>query len=236
MSQLGAKGTAAFPGVDVWVAAPYTLIPGLAALKSPMVKVGAQAVSANTGAHTGEVSAAMAKSVGATFTIVGHSERRAQGESDAAVYANLQAALAQKLIPVLCVGESERDPNGAHFEYIENQLTSALRGFNKASKLVIAYEPVWAIGKSAGDAMKPADLQEMHIFIRKTLTAILGRAVADTVSIIYGGSVEAENAASLLEEGGVSGFLVGHASATPNTFIDILSLCKKTLRVKKSKK
>jgi triosephosphate isomerase len=227
-----AKQSGGFAGVDVWVAPPALLIAPLCAIASAAhVKVGAQHVSAYPhGAHTGDISAAMVKAAGATFTIVGHSEERAAGQSDTQVRDALMQAVANKLVPVLCVGEEVRDANGSHFEYIAQQLHTALQTFPKmGTRLVVAYEPVWAIGKSAADAMKPSDLQEMHIFIRKTLTGMMGRAGADQVPVLYGGSVEVDNAPALIEEGGVAGFLVGHASADPKIFIELLkSLCKPT--------
>jgi triosephosphate isomerase len=176
----------------------------------------------------------MLKGVGASYVIVGHSERRlsaqagAQGESDESVRAQIENAYAAKLTPILCVGEKERDPGGAHFSLIESQLTSTLSALGRSAlggkniPLVVAYEPVWAIGKSAGDAMRGSDLREMSIFIRKTLADMFDRKAAMRVSILYGGSVEGENAHALLSEGDVQGFLVGHASAGLDSFIDIL--------------
>ncbi len=161
------------------------------------------------------------------MVIVGHSERRAQGETDDMVRAQIERAQEAGLTAVLCVGEKEQDATGAHFNLIAGQLTKALSGTNITSiKLVIAYEPVWAIGKSAVEAMTPPDVREMVIFIRKTLADILGRPAAVKVPILYGGSVEGTNARQLLEEGGVGGFLVGHASADWNSFNEILKNSK----------
>jgi len=212
--------------VEVWLAPSHTLLGVVAeTLKSSVIKVGAQSASTqNEPQHTGEVSATMLKDVGALFSIVGHSERRAAGETNQAVRTQLEQVTATGLAPLLCVGEREREVDGEHFEFIEQQLTSALQALAPAAikKLVVAYEPVWAIGKHAGDAMKPSELQEMVIFIRKMLTDLLGRRVASRIPILYGGSVEAANATSLLKEGGVSGFLVGHASAQVETFLPII--------------
>ena len=216
--------------VDVWVAPPAPFIFELAkSTKGGRIKVGAQSISAYEGAHTGDVSASMLKSVGAQFTILGHSERRARGETNELVHDSLARAAQAGLIPVLCVGELERKEDGSHFAFIEEQLASALRGsISLASKLVVAYEPVWAIGKTAADAMASQELEETAIFIRKTLADILGRNDALKIPILYGGSVEAENAPTLLAEGGVGGFLVGHASAQLKTFNDLLyAICKK---------
>ena len=212
------RKAAAFTGVDAWIAPPFTLLPVLKG-----IKIGGQAISANIGAHTGEVSAAMLKSAGASFVIVGHSERRALGDTNEAVHAQLAAAAGAGLAPVLCVGEDERTPEGAHFTKIAEQLSLALNGAQSlTSKLVVAYEPVWAIGKTAKDAMQPDEVEETVIFIRKTLADILGRKDALRVPILYGGSVEPENAAKLVSEGGVNGFLVGHASAELDSFVEIL--------------
>ena len=210
------------------VAPAFPLIPAaVAALKNSKIKVGAQTVSAlNAGAHTGEVSAAALKNAGVSYVIVGHSERRARGESDEDIKEELKRAQEAKLTPVLCVGERERDAAGTYLSFIENQLRSALLGSpRKGVPLVVAYEPVWAIGKSAQDAMKPAELREMSIFIKKTLAQIFERPAALKVPILYGGSVEPENAAALMSEGDIDGFLVGHASADIKMFSEIVTAC-----------
>lgn len=211
-------------GTEAWIAAPSTLIP---LLKNPSVKIGAQAVSAwNGGPHTGEVSAEMLKNSGAKFSIIGHSERR-EFEDDDAVRKQLSSVLSAGLTAVLCVGEKERSTDGSHFNYIEGQIKSACSDIKHTSRLVIAYEPVWAIGKSAQEAMRPAEVEEMAIFIRKTLSDILGRAAAAKIPILYGGSVEPINAREIIAEGGVKGLLVGHASADLNLFLEILKICRK---------
>jgi triosephosphate isomerase (TIM) len=212
-----------YKGVEAWIAPPFTILPLLKG-----IKLGGQTVSSKEGAHTGEVSAAMLKAAGAHFCIVGHSERRSAGDTNESVHAALVRTAEAGLVPVLCIGESVRSPDGAHWSVIEEQIASALRGAQSlASKLIVAYEPVWAIGKSAEQAMQPADLEETVIFIRKTLADILGRKDALKISILYGGSVEPENAATLAAEGGVNGFLVGHASADLTSFIEILKACRK---------
>ncbi len=227
-------------GVEVAIAAPAPFISEVAAiLESTPVRIGAQTVSGYTGAHTGEMSAAMARSVGADFAIIGHSERRAllrQGYEGQAfepkineqVHRELVQAASAGLMPVLCVGELAHSEDGAHVAFVAEQLRSALVGAQSlAGKLVVAYEPVWAIGKTASDAMKPAEVREMVIFIRKTLADILDRKLALKVPVLYGGSVEPDNARGLIEEGDVAGFLVGHASADVATFFEIVSQCKK---------
>jgi triosephosphate isomerase (TIM) len=184
---------------------------------------GAQAVSRFVDEkRTGEVSARVAASAGARYVIVGHSERRAMGQSAEDIRAEVEAALNAKLLPVLCIGEDERDGVGSHFAAIEAQLRSSLPKLSPkdAKLLVIAYEPVWAIGKTAQDAMTPDNLEETALYIRKVLAEELGRAQALKTPILYGGSVEPDNAEYLMHAG-VSGFLVGHASADPKSLIAI---------------
>ncbi|HVV38830.1 MAG TPA: triose-phosphate isomerase [Candidatus Paceibacterota bacterium] len=213
-------------GAEVLIAPSFTLIPVVAdVLASSSIRVGAQALSSYTDEkHTGDVSGAMLRAAGASFVIVGHSERRAAGDTDALVHAQLENAISAKLMPILCVGELERTHEADHFSFVEEQLNTALMGIpkNLLKKLVVAYEPVWAIGKSAADAMKPSDVQEMTIFIRKILTEILDRKMAQRTPVLYGGSVEPDNAPTLLKEGDVSGFLVGHASTNVDSFVSIL--------------
>lgn len=218
-------------GVEVMLAPSFTLIPTVAlALKRSAVKVGAQGVSRyHADAHTGEVNTIMLKDAGASFVIVGHSERRVLGETEDIIRKQMLEVAGSGLTAVLCVGERERDPSGDYFEFIKTQIVSALAGHGKKTfnNLVIAYEPVWAIGKHAIDAPDARDVQEVVIFIRKVLTELMDHATAVKVPILYGGSVEAENAAAFFTEGGVQGLLVGHASASVETFLPILKACNK---------
>ncbi|HVV14818.1 MAG TPA: triose-phosphate isomerase [Candidatus Paceibacterota bacterium] len=223
------RRTRGFSGVEVFLAPPLPFIADIAkALESSPIEVGAQIISAHEDApHTGEVSGRMLKGAGASFVIVGHSERRASGETNDVVRASLERAVEAGLTPVLCVGEREREADGEHFAFIEAQLSSALNNFpkNLLKKLVVAYEPVWAIGKSSVGAMKAPELEEMVIFVRKTLTDLLDRKAALNIRVLYGGSVEPGNASELLAAG-VNGFLVGHASADLNSFVQIIQACK----------
>lgn len=223
------KKARSFAGIDAWLAPSFVhLAPVSVALKNSSIKVGAQTISTHTsGAHTGEVSAAMLKNLGVSFVIVGHSERRASGESDEVIRAELIAAIQAGLTVILCVGENERVPDGSHFQEVANQLSRALHGVEHKNRLIIAYEPVWAIGKMAEDAMQGEDLEETAIFIRKILSEQLGRETVAKIPILYGGSVEQSNAQALMKVGGVNGFLVGHASTNIDSFIEILKACRK---------
>lgn len=224
------RKSATFSGVEAWLAPSFTLLPVVAAaLKGSSSKVGAQSVSPNNGGqHTGEVSATMIKNAGASFVIVGHSEQRAAGMTDTLVHAQLVHAHDKGLTAVLCVGEKERDAAGGQYAAVESQLRTAFNSLpHLAKKVLVAYEPVWAIGKSAESALAPQELEEMVIFIRKILADILTRPVALKVPILYGAAVEAENASALIVGSGVAGLLVGHASAGIDSFLNILKACKK---------
>lgn len=177
--------------------------------------------AAEGGAHTGETSMQQAKDVKATYVIVGHAERRAAGENDATIKAKVAAAFSLGLTPILCIGEESRGAGAEHFAVVRDQLHAALDGLptNKISKLVVAYEPVWAIG--ATKAMQPPQMHEMSIFIRKAVVEKFGEA-GHGVKVLYGGSIDAANAARMLQDGDVRGLLVGRASTDANGFAELL--------------
>ena len=175
------------------------------------------------GAYTGEVSARMLKSSGASYVIVGHSERReVLGESDEFINKKVKAALKSGLKTVLCVGE--RDRNDSNFQnFIKNQLEADLDGISKnhARNLIIAYEPVWAIGSGRADSAD--DVFEMATYIRRSVFDILGKKAAYETPVLYGGSVSAKNAGRFLNVKGTNGLLVGGASVQAREFIGIVS-------------
>ncbi len=192
-------------------------------IKSSTVSLGAQDVSLEPmGAFTGEVSAMQLRDLGCEFVIVGHSERRAMGETDEVVKQKALLALKNKMTPIVCVGESKRDSHGEFFGFVENQLRALSKGFKPAEikKIVIAYEPIWAIG--TGKTATAEDVREMQLFIVSVLSKIYDRKVADTVRLLYGGSVKPNNAAELQSEGGMNGFLVGGASLKAKDFLSII--------------
>ena len=176
------------------------------------------------GAFTGEIAAQMIKDVQGHYVILGHSERRALGETDETVAKKLRAALAAGLTVVLCIGERERDEEGHYLAFLEGQLGTALRGLSrqKLGKLIVAYEPIWAIGKGIESAMSAHDVHETGLFIRKILRERYGEKTAFATPILYGGSVAPENAATLVREGEVQGLLVGHKSLDPKGFGEIM--------------
>jgi len=186
--------------------------------------VGAQNVwFENEGAFTGEVSPAMLASLKLTYVIIGHSERRTLGETDELVNKKVVAAVKAGLTVVLCVGETERDPDGEYLKHIAAQVKIALKGITKKdlAHLVIAYEPIWAIGKHALRAASTDDALEVAILIKKTLAELYSKE-GSTVAILYGGSVDAKNAWEFLVKSHVDGLLVGRASLDPKVFGEIL--------------
>lgn len=207
---LGAEGLGADVAVECWIAPSFTLVAAAAAGFGDRVRIGGQDCHvAASGAHTGCVSAAQLADAGATFVIVGHSERRAdQHEDDAMVRAKALAARAAGLEVIVCVGETdaERDA-GAAEAVVGRQLAGSLP--DDVAGLIVAYEPVWAIG--TGRTPTLADVAAMHGFMRRTLVARFGAAGAG-VRLLYGGSVKPDNAAALMAAGDVDGALVGGAS------------------------
>lgn len=177
------------------------------------------------GAYTGEVSPTMVASLGLKYVIIGHSERRAMGETDELISRKIVASIKAGLIIVLCVGERERDLDGEYLKFISAQLKSALKNVQKKDlgNIVIAYEPIWAIGKNALRAATTEDAHEVSISIKKTLSDLYG-TTANDIAILYGGSVDAKNAGEFLQKSGVVGLLVGRASLDVEAFTKILKV------------
>lgn len=221
------KAAARRPRVETVVAAPFPYLAELRKLTTGKhTKLGAQdAFWERAGAYTGEVSASMLASVGVSHVIVGHSERRALGETNDMVSRKVAATTRAGLVAVVCVGESERDPHGRYLADVEAQVRAACAGVRTPKRLIIAYEPVWAIsaGDGNGTTASPEDVHEMGIFIRRILSDIYARRTAEQVRILYGGSVNETNAHQLLSDGMVDGFLVGGASLKPSAAAAILS-------------
>ena len=215
-----AAAAGAAPAVDVALCVPATLIAPAAARRQ--VRIGAQDVHFNeSGPHTGNISAAMLREAGATMVIVGHSERRTDHfERDDDVRAKAEAAIAAGLVAIVCVGETEAERDaGDAVAVVERQLDGSVPPAGTGATLVVAYEPVWAIG--TGRTPTTADVAEMHAAIRARLAAILG-AEAEQVRILYGGSVKPSNARELLHVADVDGALVGGASLTAKDFVPIV--------------
>lgn len=219
------KVSSKLKNVSTVICPPYLFVPELKKLASKKCMLGVQDISVQTeGAHTGLVSASMVKKLGVTYTIVGHSEVRARGENDATVRAKVTTAVTNGLVPVICVGEQVRDTQGFFWHTIKEQVTTAIGNLPRKSleQIVIAYEPVWAIGKDAPRPATPAECFEVVLFIRKVISDIFSPADAHNVQVLYGGSVTPKDALGFIEHGGVDGYLVGHESLLPKHFDTIL--------------
>jgi triosephosphate isomerase len=216
--------------VDVAVAPPFVYVDEVArALAGSNLKVGGQNVCDEPkGAFTGEISAAMLLDVGATFVILGHSERRhLYGESDDLVNAKVGAALTAGLDVILCIGETiqEREANTTE-AVCKRQLVAGLAGVDAAdmARVTIAYEPVWAIG--TGHTATPEQASDVHVYVRSLIEGLYGARVAEAVRIQYGGSVNPGNVAELMAVPDIDGALVGGASLKADTFVPILDFAR----------
>ena len=213
-------------GVQVAVCPPFTALAAVSEILggSPIQLAAQTCHHEPAGAHTGEVSLPMLAEVGCRWVLVGHSERRKEiGESDEVIHRKLRAVLASGLTPVLCVGEtSDERRQGLTFTTVEGQLRAGLAGLgaDEIAKTILAYEPVWAIG--TGVNATPAQAAEVQGYLRGLLSELSSKEIAQTVRILYGGSVKAENADALLAEPEVDGALVGGASLNAQGFIAIV--------------
>lgn len=211
---------------DVVIGTPFTHLASIAAaIDTTKIGVAAEnCADQEKGAYTGEVSAAMVASTGAKYVILGHSERRAYYHETAEILkTKVNLALANGLTPIFCIGEVlEERESGKHFEIVEEQIKASLFELSVAdfSKLVLAYEPVWAIG--TGKTATSDQAQEMHAHIRKVIAAKYGQEVADNCSILYGGSANASNAKELFSKPDVDGGLIGGASLGVDKFLPII--------------
>lgn len=208
------------------ICAPFTALAPLAeAVKGTAIRIGAQDLFwEEQGAYTGEISPLMLKELGVSYVIVGHSERRQYfGETDATVNKKVKAALRHGLIPILCVGETlEQRESGETFTVVETQTREGLADLSseEVAGLVIAYEPIWAIG--TGRTATEADAEEVIAFIRSIINDQFGITAAERVRIQYGGSVKPDNIAGLLAQPNIDGALVGGASLDPRSFVALV--------------
>ena len=213
--------------VDIVIAPPFVSLAKASETitSNPAVALSAQNMSHEaSGAFTGETSAAMLKEVGCDYVILGHSERRSlYGEDDMVINKKVHATLAAGLKPILCIGESLEERDGGQLEFVlSQQLEGSLAGISagQMAEIVIAYEPVWAIG--TGRTASPEQAQETQAFVRSVLAPLFGSDVAGATRIQYGGSVKPGNAAELIGQPDIDGFLVGGASLDPTSFAEIV--------------
>ena len=216
--------------VEIVVAPPFTsLTTVFKALQASNIFLASQNLFyEKEGAYTGEVSGAMLKDVGCQYVIIGHSERREYfSETDEMVNKKIHAALSVGLSAMVCVGESlEQREKGKTFDIIGNQVKSSLEGCREKEmeSIVIAYEPIWAIG--TGKTATPDQANEVHSFIRQTLSETISPGVAEATRILYGGSVKPSNAKELMSQSDIDGALVGGASLTADSFSEIIFACR----------
>ncbi len=203
------------------VCPPAVFLPAVIKNAKVPLLIGAQGVAADSAvAQTGLTSASMLKDAGAQYCIIGHSEMRARGDNNGVVKEQLTRLIEKKLIPIVCIGEKSRDAQGWYLSEVKEQLETIFNDLAplQAKKLVIAYEPVWAIGAKAERAATPLECREMTIFIRKFLSDKYGEKHAKATVIVYGGSADELNAKSFIAEGGANGFLVGRVSLDAKRF------------------
>jgi|TARA_B100001971_G_C18172245_1_gene527828 triosephosphate isomerase len=212
--------------VTVVLIPSFTLLPAVSAVLPARFFLGAQNVHFELkGAFTGEVNVSQLQDVGCSYVILGHSERRhVFGESDEMINMKVTAALSGGLIPILCVGETADERNAGKVDAVlKAQLVAGLKSITKAQmkKVVIAYEPVWAIG--TGKTASPSQADDAHASIRKIVSSLYDKGVADSVSILYGGSVKAANCKELFDQKNIDGALIGGASLDAEQFSSIVA-------------
>ena len=211
---------------DVVICVPFTHLASVNAVIDTKLGLGAEnCADHKSGAYTGEVSASMVASTGATYVILGHSERRQYyGETAETLKEKVALALDNNLTPIFCIGEVlEQRENGSYLDVVKSQIEDALFGLSAAefSKLILAYEPVWAIG--TGKTATDDQAEEMHAFIRSVIAGKYGETVADNTSILYGGSCKPSNAKALFAKPNVDGGLIGGAALQADSFMGIVT-------------
>ena len=209
---------------DIAICVPAVCIPmAVRATKETRIGIGAENCNANaSGAYTGEIATNMLVDAGCKYVIIGHSERRAMGETDADVNAKVKAALDADLIPIMCVGETlEQREVGITEEWITMQIKAGLHGVDEnIRKVVVAYEPIWAIG--TGKTATPEQAEEVCELIRRVIRKLYDAKTARAISILYGGSMNENNAYELLAQPDIDGGLIGGASLVPQKFVKII--------------
>lgn len=220
----------AFNNIDIVICPTFTtLVPVWDIIRDSKIKLGAQNIHwAEQGAFTGEVSASMIETCGCSFVIIGHSERRQLfGETDGIINKKLKRALTTKLIPIFCVGETlEQRKSKKTEQVIDAQIRLGLDGINieVIKRVIIAYEPVWAIG--TGETATPEQAEEVHSYIRQLIANLYNYEIAENLRIQYGGSVKPTNAKELLSQKDIDGALIGGASLEIESFIEIIKIAE----------
>ena len=218
-----------FKNIETIVCPPVIFLESLKSSK-PVI-LGAQDFFPEArGAFTGSVGYSALLETKIKYAIVGHSERRATGEDNILINKKVKTALAVGVRPILCVGESKRDPNLEYLGLLKLQLSEGFKDVPKSrvKDVVVAYEPIWAIGANAKRNAKPSEIEEIVILIKRIVGDIYKTSSVPPIKVLYGGSVNANDARDILEESGVDGLLVGHASLTPKIFGEIIRIASET--------
>lgn len=211
-------------GINIVICPPVIFMDSVKKTMGKGLILGAQDAFVGSGSsHTGEVGLEMIKKIGAKYILVGHSERRETEDTEEEIREKVSGVLKSGLKAILCIGENERTEHGDYYHEVKIQIISALTGLQKkyTKNLIIAYEPVWAIGNKENKALKSERVYEMAIFIKKILNDIFGQEIAKNIPILYGGSVNKNNAKELLENGRINGLLVGRESLKTQNFIEM---------------
>src|SRR3989338_2200057 len=225
-----AKSVSRIQKTEVVICPPFIYLNQLSKIRTSKIRLGAQNafLIADKGPYTGEISAEMLYGIGARYVILGHSERRALGESNNDVNKKIKASLSAGLTSILCVGEAVRDESHSYFNLVKTQVNECLNGISKDSltKIIIAYEPIWSISTTPNhkDAT-PNDSEEMALFIKKILVDKFGIKI-NMPRIIYGGDVNEKNIYEFLKDGGVEGVLVGRVSLDAKKFSELIKICE----------
>ncbi len=224
------RGVKSVRNVEVVICPPFVYVAGIKN-KELKIKIGTQNIFwEEKGAYTGEISPLMLKDLGVDYVIIGHSERRIYfGETDEMINKKVKAAIKAKIIPILCVGETQKQKDGEETgRILKKQIEAGLKGISKLkiqnSKFSIAYEPIWAIGTGKNCSINEA--MSSVLFIRKVISRFYNRTLADNLRILYGGSVTKENASDYIKEAGTDGLLVGGASLKAEEFVKIIKSLK----------
>lgn len=226
ISEINSKARA-FKNIKLVVCPPFIFLNEVAEIiaSSKKISLGAQDVFIGQGvSHTGEVGVELLKKAAVKYILVGHSERRKALDNNEIVKEKMLGALEEGFKVILCVGEKQRNEHGDHYhevrKEIEDAITKLPRKFIK--NLIIAYEPVWAIGKSENEAIKPDQLHEITIYIKRLISDILGPKEVEKVKILYGGSVTKNNSKAIVEQGNIDGLLIGRESLKAENLIDLI--------------
>ncbi len=226
------KNTLKLKKTNIVICPPSIYIDKLKNLCKNSIFIGAQnCFYQEKGSWTGKISIKMLKNIGSDFVILGHSELKKIGEDDEIVNAKVKLVLKNRLKPIICIGENLRDIDGKYFAVLEKQLLVALKGVGSkfSNKLIIVYEPVWAVGKSSKKMINSKELLQTSIFLKKILVDKYGIKNLKKIQVLYGGSVNPRNAEDLIQNGGIDGFLVGRDSLIPENFKKIIQIVDETI-------